>query len=323
MSGAQERGSTFADAGGVTVVIPTSGRESLLASVDSVLGQEGGAVEVVVVLDGTPDAVADVELLLAGRTVTVICTGVKSNANCARNTGIAHASTEFVALLDDDDVWAPHKLSVQLRALLAQENAGDQTLVTCSVRTVGAKPGNIWPTRAPLLAEPVGDFLFRRRSFTPKTNVLQTSTWLARRSTFLTTPFDEALVIHQDWDWMLRASTSAGFRLVHVEEALVDYLTSVSASASSRSDRWPASLKWCVGNTPSISSRARGDLILAAPFSLALKSDQPRVARVAFKAAFSHGRPSVQSVLVALVKSALTMIRGVVRRFAPSSTKAR
>ena len=42
----------------------------------------------------------------------------------ARNVGFAHSSGEFVAYLDDDDLWAPDKLARQVDALRADAAAG-------------------------------------------------------------------------------------------------------------------------------------------------------------------------------------------------------
>lgn len=42
----------------------------------------------------------------------------------ARNTGISVSHGEFIAFLDQDDVWAPNKVSVQISYLLVHPQAG-------------------------------------------------------------------------------------------------------------------------------------------------------------------------------------------------------
>ena len=102
----------------VTVVIPTRSRWDLLstAALPSALGQEGIDVEVVVVDDGSTDDTA--ERLRAGYhdRVRVVRHSRSRGVSRARNAGIEAATGDWIAFLDDDDLWAPHKLRVQLDA---------------------------------------------------------------------------------------------------------------------------------------------------------------------------------------------------------------
>jgi glycosyltransferase involved in cell wall biosynthesis len=102
----------------VTVVIPTRSRWDLLstAALPSALGQEKVDVEVVVVDDGSTDETA--ERLRAGydARVRVVRHTRSRGVARARNAGIKAARAEWIAFLDDDDLWAPHKLRVQLDA---------------------------------------------------------------------------------------------------------------------------------------------------------------------------------------------------------------
>jgi glycosyltransferase involved in cell wall biosynthesis len=102
----------------VTVVIPTRSRWDLLstAALPSALGQEKVDVEVVVVDDGSTDETA--ERLRAGydARVRVVRHTRSRGVARARNAGIKAARAEWIAFLDDDDLWAPRKLRVQLDA---------------------------------------------------------------------------------------------------------------------------------------------------------------------------------------------------------------
>lgn len=102
----------------VSVIIPAYNHARFITeAVDSVLRQTYQDFEIIVINDGSPD---DTETVLqpyikAGN----IIYHLQANAGVAvaRNTGIAMASGEFVALLDDDDTWPPDKLEWQVRCL--------------------------------------------------------------------------------------------------------------------------------------------------------------------------------------------------------------
>lgn len=101
---------------GVTVVIPTRDRPRLLAAtLASALAQRDVDLTVVVVDDGGRTPAGDV----AGGDprVRVLRHPSSRGVSAARNTGLAAATTRWVAFLDDDDLWAPRKLANQLDAL--------------------------------------------------------------------------------------------------------------------------------------------------------------------------------------------------------------
>src|SRR4051794_9306561 len=109
---------------GVTVVIPTFNRWRVLSAraLPSALAQEDVDLEVVVVVDGSTDETASGLESLEDERVRVVRHARPLGLHRARNAGIAAARGEWVAFLDDDDVWAPWKLRTQL-ALVNEANA--------------------------------------------------------------------------------------------------------------------------------------------------------------------------------------------------------
>lgn len=100
----------------VTVVIPTRNRWGLLRrTLAGALAQDSVDLEVVLVDDGSTD-----ETRTLGecdqRRLRVIRLPERRGSAHARNAGIAAARGRWVAFLDDDDLWAPLKLRLQLDA---------------------------------------------------------------------------------------------------------------------------------------------------------------------------------------------------------------
>lgn len=103
----------------VTVVIPTRNRCRLLQqTLESVLAQDGADVDVdvVVVDEGSTDETPQMLRRLAHHRVTVLRHEQAKGVAAARNAGIAAAMGNWVAFVDDDDIWAPAKLGAQLAA---------------------------------------------------------------------------------------------------------------------------------------------------------------------------------------------------------------
>ena len=97
----------------VSVIIPTRNRAHLLhRTLESVLKQSSENLEVIVVDDGSTEAVA----ASADPRVRVLRSPKPTGVSAARNRGIAGARGEWIAFCDDDDLWAPNKLQEQLTA---------------------------------------------------------------------------------------------------------------------------------------------------------------------------------------------------------------
>jgi glycosyltransferase involved in cell wall biosynthesis len=97
----------------VSVLIPTLGRWGLLEkAVRAARSQQGVDVDLLVAVDGHETVPA----FLRADDVTVLASPHRRGVGGARNVALAAASGDWVALLDDDDLWAPGKLARQARA---------------------------------------------------------------------------------------------------------------------------------------------------------------------------------------------------------------
>jgi len=99
-----------------SVVIPAYNREHLIReSLQSVLNQTHAPAQIIVVDDGSKDKTVEIARSL-GDKITVI---EQENAGpgAARNNGIKHATGDYVAFLDSDDLWLPWALACYASAI--------------------------------------------------------------------------------------------------------------------------------------------------------------------------------------------------------------
>jgi glycosyltransferase involved in cell wall biosynthesis len=102
----------------VSVIIPTyNHRAYVLQTLDSVFAQTHTDREIIVVNDGSPDDTAAVLKPLANQGKIRYVEQANSGQATARNRGLNDARGQFVAFLDDDDLWPADKLAWQVQAL--------------------------------------------------------------------------------------------------------------------------------------------------------------------------------------------------------------
>lgn len=107
----------------VSVVIPAyNGDRYLGSAIDSVLGQTYQDYEIIVVDDGSTDNTAQV-VKQYGKTVRYL-SQTNQGVAASRNLGLAAAMGNYIAFLDQDDLFLPHKLSSQVALLDRDEKLG-------------------------------------------------------------------------------------------------------------------------------------------------------------------------------------------------------
>ncbi len=94
----------------ITVVIPSYNRRASLArALNSVLEQTRAVDQIVVVDDGSSDASA--AMVTREYPAVELIRQPNCGVSAARNRGIDAACGDWIALLDSDDVWLPHKIA--------------------------------------------------------------------------------------------------------------------------------------------------------------------------------------------------------------------
>jgi glycosyltransferase involved in cell wall biosynthesis len=199
----------------ISVVIPTFNRAELLTgAIRSVLNQTFQDFEVLIVDDGSSDTTPDVVKSFDDNRIHYVRHTAPRGGAAARNTGIARAGGEYVAFLDDDDEWFPHKLASQMAVMRRSEPevAAIYSGYFIVERATGRVCGRMTPKAkgdlsAELLANnPIGG----------------TSCMLVKKDCLEKVGcFDESLPSFQDRDLWIRLSRE--FRFDYVEEPLLNY----------------------------------------------------------------------------------------------------
>ena len=98
----------------VSIIIPTKNRPDLLKrALASVINQSYQDWELFIINDSD----TEVSINSSDPRIQIIKNNNKSGANGARNTGINLARGEYIAFLDDDDLWEKNKLEKQFEIM--------------------------------------------------------------------------------------------------------------------------------------------------------------------------------------------------------------
>jgi glycosyltransferase involved in cell wall biosynthesis len=100
----------------VSVIIPAwRAADTIGAAVRSALDQTMPPLEVLAIDDGSPDDIAGA---LSGFPPQVrVIRQQNAGASAARNRGLEEARGTWIAFLDADDIWLPHRLAAQFEAI--------------------------------------------------------------------------------------------------------------------------------------------------------------------------------------------------------------
>jgi len=195
----------------------------LSVTLASALAQEGVDHEVVVVDDGSGDETAARLAYLGDRRVRVVPNEGPRGVAAARNRGLAEARGEWVAFLDDDDLWAP----VKLRGQLSAARAADADFAYAAAVVVDER---YVPFHSPALpaAEDLAAEL-RRANVLPagSSNVIARAKLLRALG-----GLDERFSELDDWDLWLRLAHAA--RAAECRDVLIAYVEHTGNMPSSR-----------------------------------------------------------------------------------------
>ncbi len=208
----------------VSVVIPCYNASATLAeALSSARRQSLRDIEIIVVDDGSSDGSQALVTASAQSDARIrLLTQANSGVSAARNLGINAAKGRLIALLDADDVWAPHHLELHVHRLTHEPRLGvsygPARFIDMAGRVVGCsrpKLKNIVPA----------DLLISNPTTTSSTLVI-------RRDVFKDVGlFRTAMRHNEDQEWLFRVTLS-GWVMSGAASPTVDYRTSPTGLAS-------------------------------------------------------------------------------------------
>jgi glycosyltransferase involved in cell wall biosynthesis len=200
----------------VSIVIPSHNRWHLLRrTLAGALAQEGVDHEVIIVDDGSSDGTSERLADLDEPRLRVFRHEQGRGVARARNRGLEEARGDWVAFLDDDDLWAPLKLRCQLDAALER----DAPFSYAGAVVIDERLEVVDVQRAPDPDRVLDDVLGWQAVPGGCSNAI-VPTALARR----VGGFDTELSMAADWDMWTRLLLAAEGRAAACAELFVGYL---------------------------------------------------------------------------------------------------
>ncbi len=198
----------------ISIVIPAYNAErTILETIASVQQQTFLDFEIIVINDGSTDRTLELLNSVVDARLKIFSYS-NGGLPVARNRGISHATGEFIAFIDADDLWTPDKLEAQLAALQKHPEAGVAYSWTYFMEeqdgALSFKPcdpvffeGNVY---ADLL---VADFIYNG-----------SNTLIRKQAIESTGEFDPKLKSCEDWDYWLRLAAHWHFTVVPKHQIL-------------------------------------------------------------------------------------------------------
>jgi glycosyltransferase involved in cell wall biosynthesis len=190
----------------ISIIIPAYNAAGfILETLHSVFQQTFRDFEVIVVNDGSTDNTLEVLASVTDPRMRVI-TKQNQGVCAARNTGIQAARGEYLAFLDNDDLWTPDKLEAQLNALKSNPKAGVAYSWTKPFYTNSDKVCEATPYY--FIGDVYNDLL-QENFIGHGSNILAT-----RAAVESVGGYDEQLPYVADWDFCLRLAAKWEYALV-------------------------------------------------------------------------------------------------------------
>jgi glycosyltransferase involved in cell wall biosynthesis len=213
----------------VSVIMPTYNRAYIIRrAISSVLNQTHSNFELIIVDDGSTDNTAEVVDSFNNSRIVYIKHAINLGIASARNTGIAKSRGEYVAFLDSDDEWLPHKLREQLIAF--EEAPSDVGAIYTQIENIEKGKMTYLHPKTP----PEGNIY---RHVLSGLQIYLPTLMVKRKYVEQAGKFDEDFVLGEDCDFAIRLSRLCGFKFVKTP-LVIRYLMPDSISVDNPATPW-------------------------------------------------------------------------------------
>jgi glycosyltransferase involved in cell wall biosynthesis len=202
----------------VSVIMPAYNAAVYLPyAIDSVIAQTCADWEIVIVDDGSTDHTRAVVDSYRPKLEDKLRYIHQPNRGlpAARNTGISVARGEFIALLDADDVWLPHRLERGVRVMDADPGIGLAHARVVRINAQGSITGQL-KVQPKHMTGRIATYIYTRRAH------IVCPTVLFRKSCLETAGwFDETMQATEDRDLWFRIALR--YKVAYIDEVLAYY----------------------------------------------------------------------------------------------------
>jgi glycosyltransferase involved in cell wall biosynthesis len=181
----------------------------------------------------------------------------------ARNTGVNAAHSDYIATCDDDDMWHPDKLQIQIARLLDEP---DLIAIGSGLRLLLPDDKTLdWPGRA--------DRVSYRLLLRNRVKELHSSTLVMRRDAFTKAGYYDEEIPYgyaEDYDWVLRIAKAGELGLI--QQPLADIRRNGTSGYQGAAEKVSAGLEYLLAKHPDFTTSRRGHARLLGQIAFARSS---------------------------------------------------
>ena len=293
----------------VSIVLPLyNGAAFVEETLASVAAQTFKDAELIVVDDGSTDNSADIVTRMCAESSSRLLQSLtllsqeNQGVAAARNSGIDKARGKWIAFLDQDDLWLPEKLAVQMSTL--RERPSARWHYSALVRFYGDGREKTKRNGSQDRAETL------RRLLSGELFIPPSAALVARQACEALGGFDSAFVPSDEWDFFLKLIER--FEHVYSPECLVRFRSHETSTAKRQKRRiFEAQLKVLEKHAPateeavprSVIKQRRANILWHLGHECRRDGDIPAARAYYRKAFLSH--PARVKLLAAVVRSCL------------------
>lgn len=236
----------------VSVIIPCyNSSNTIQQTLKSVIHQSFTDFEIIIIDDASDDIQKTEAIIDSFNDVRIRLIRHQENKNgaVARNTGIQAAKGDYIAFLDADDEWERNHLEISIKTLKSTNS--DLSYSRCKMITT--PPYIYLPRKAISHNQKISEYLF------VDGEVMYTPSLVVKKNIALKILFNEKLIRHQDYDFLLRFESLKGkISYIPIQTVIVHWENN---NPKKKGGTWDFSLKFIKEYNKFFTSKATSKFI--------------------------------------------------------------